>query len=151
MTPAQFWDIEMQNQRANQRLAVEANLANQEQRRQNQKMIFDGLMELGGAIKGMQDESTMLGAMDRGVELMADLGAIEPKTRDMFMDTKKKQKPLLFDLLRQGMFSPYAAGQSAGFQAAAWNEYKQKQPAGGGETAPSGSSANNKQGYVFGG
>jgi hypothetical protein len=116
----------------------------QEQQQYNQKMLFDGLMQLGGAIKGMQDESTMLGAMDTGVGLMADLGAIKPDTRDMFMNADKKKKPLLFDLLRQGAFSPYAAGQSAGFQAKAWDEYKSKWPAGGGP-----SSANNQYGYVY--
>lgn len=120
MNPAQFWALEMQNQQ-NQ----------QAQQQQNQKMIFDGLMQLGGALKGIQDEKDMLGAMDTGVGLMADLGAIEPDTRDMFMNADKKKKPLLFDLLRQGAFSPFAAGQSAGFQAKAWDEYKQKWPASG--------------------
>lgn len=121
MTPAQFWQLEMQNQQ-NQ----------QAQAQQNQKMVFDGLMQLGGALKGIEDEKDMLGAMDTGVGLMADLGAIEPDTRDMFMNADKKKKPLLFDLLRQGTFSPFAAGQSAGFQAKAWDEYKQKWPASGG-------------------
>lgn len=121
MNPAQFWALEMQNQQ-NQ----------QAQQRQNQKMIFDGLMQLGGALKGIQDENTMLSAMDKGVGLMTDLGAIDPDTRDKFMNSDKKQKPLLFDLLQKGAFSPFAAGQSAGFQAKAWDEYKQKWPAGGG-------------------
>jgi hypothetical protein len=44
MTPAQFWQIEMQNQQ-NQ----------QEQQRYNQKMIVDGLAQLGGAVEQKQN------------------------------------------------------------------------------------------------
>lgn len=113
MTPAQFWQLELQNQN-NQQL----------QQRYNQKMLLDGLTELGGAIKNAQDEGTALEAMDTGVGLMSDLGAITPDTRDKFMGADKKKKPLLFELLRQGAFSPFAAGQSAGFQAQAWDKYK---------------------------
>lgn len=129
MTPAQFWQIETQNQQ-NQ----------QAQQLQNQKLIYDGLMQLGGAIKGVQDEKTMLGAMDSGVGLMTDLGAITPDTRDMFMNADKKQKPLLFELLQKGAFSPFAAGQSAGFQAKAWDNYRASGGGGGGGgmSAPSG-------------
>ena len=122
MTPAQFWQIEMQNQN-NQQL----------QQRYNQKMLLDGLTELGGAIKGAKDEKDMLSAMDSGVGLMTDLGAINPDTRDKFMNSDKKQKPLLFGLLQKGAFSPFAAGQSAGFQARAWDKYKRNW---GGDSAP---------------
>ncbi len=58
MTPAQFWDIEMQNQRANQRLAVEANLANQEQRRQMIGSIGEALGALAGAYQQKEQDKS---------------------------------------------------------------------------------------------
>jgi hypothetical protein len=121
MTPAQFWQIEMQNQQ-NQ----------QEQQRGNQKMIMDGLAQLGGAFGDIADEKAMVGAMDKGVGFMSDIGAMQPEIRDKFMNLADKEKPFVFDLLRQGMFAPYAAGQSAGFQAQAWDKYRQSGGGGGG-------------------
>jgi hypothetical protein len=121
MTPAQFWQIEMQNQQ-NQ----------QEQQRGNQKMIMDGLAQLGGAFGDIADKKAMVGAMDKGVGFMSDIGAMQPEIRDKFMNLADKEKPFVFDLLRQGMFAPYAAGQSDGFRAAAWDKYRQSGGGGGG-------------------
>ena len=113
MTPAQFWQIEQGNQQ-NQ----------QEQQRYSQKMLMDGLMQLGGAVAGMADEKAMSGAMDKAVGFMSDIEVIKPEIRDSFMNLDRREKPMVFDLLRQGMFAPFAAGQSAGFQAQAWDKYK---------------------------
>lgn len=121
MTPAQFWQIEMQNQQ-NQ----------QAQQRGNQKMIMDGLAQLGGAFGDIADEKAMSGAMDKAVGFMSDIEVIKPEIRDSFMNLDRREKPMVFDLLRQGMFAPFAAGQSAGFQAQAWDKYKSKWGAGGG-------------------
>jgi hypothetical protein len=104
MTPAQFWQIEMQNQQGQQ-----------EQQRYNQKMIMDGLAQLGGAFGDIADEKAMVGAMDKGVGFMSDIGAMQPEIRDKFMNLADKEKPFVFDLLRQGMFAPYAAGQVGRF------------------------------------
>jgi hypothetical protein len=131
MTPAQFWQIEMQNQQGQQ-----------EQQRYNQKMIMDGLAQLGGAFGDIADEKAMVGAMDKGVGFMSDIGAMQPEIRDKFMNLADKEKPFVFDLLRQGMFAPYAAGQSAGFQAAAWDKYRQGDP-------NAGPQSRNKYGYRY--
>ena len=104
----------------------------QEQQRGNQKMIMDGLAQLGGAFGDIADKKAMVGAMDKGVGFMSDIGAMQPEIRDKFMNLTDKEKPFVFDLLRQGMFAPFAAGQSAGFTAQAWDEYKSKWGAGGG-------------------
>jgi hypothetical protein len=135
MTPAQFWQIEQANQQNQQQ-------NQQEQQRYNQKMIMDGLMQLGGAVAGMVDEKAMSGAMDKAVGLMSDIEVIKPEIRDSFMNLERREKPLVFDLLRQGMFAPYAAGQSAGFQAQAWDKYRQ----GGANTDPQ---SRNKYGYRY--
>jgi hypothetical protein len=88
----------------------------------------------------------MVGAMDKGVGMMSDIGAVSPDVRDKFMNLDKREKPFVFDLLRQGMFAPYAAGQSAGFQAQAWDKYRQS-GGGGGGGMPSG--ARNQYGYFY--
>jgi hypothetical protein len=121
MTPAQFWAIEQGNQQ-NQ----------QEQQRYNQKMIMDGLTQLGGAFSDIADEKAMSGAMDKAVGFMSDIEVIKPEIRDSFMNLDRREKPMVFDLLRQGMFAPFAAGQSAGFQAQAWDKYRQSGGGGGG-------------------
>jgi hypothetical protein len=95
-------------------------------------MIMDGLAQLGGAFGDIADEKAMVGAMDKGVGFMSDIGAMQPEIRDKFMNLADKEKPFVFDLLRQGMFAPYAAGQSAGFQAQAWDKYRQSGGGGGG-------------------
>jgi hypothetical protein len=135
MNPAQFWALEMQNQQ-NQ----------QEQQRYNQKMIMDGLTQLGGAFGDIADEKAMSGAMDKAVGFMSDIEVIKPEIRDSFMNLDRREKPMVFDLLRQGMFAPFAAGQSAGFQAQAWDKYRQSGGGGGDEQR-----GNNKYGYRFGG
>ena len=131
MTPAQFLQIEQANQQ-NQ----------QEQQRYSQKMLMDGLMQLGGAVAGMADEKAMSGAMDKAVGFMSDIEVIKPEIRDSFMNLDRREKPMVFDLLRQGMFAPYAAGQSAGFQAAAWDKYRQGDP-------NAGPQSRNKYGYRY--
>ena len=88
--------------------------------------IGGALAALGGMYGQYQDKKDMLVGMDRGVGFMSDIGAINPDIRDRFMNLDKREKPFVFDLLRQGMFVPFAAGQSAGFQAKAWDQYKSK-------------------------
>ena len=114
----------------------------QEQQRYNQKMIVDGLAQLGGAFSDAADEKAMIGAMDKGVGLMADVGAIKPDIRDKFLNLDDKEKAPVFDLLRQGMFAPFSAGQSAGFQAQAWDQYRQGAP-------NAGPQSRNKYGYRY--
>ena len=135
MTPAQFWQIEMQNQQGQQ-------AEQQEQQRYNQKMIMDGLAQLGGAFGDIADEKAMVGAMDKAVGFMSDIEVIKPEIRDSFMNLDRREKPLVFDHLRQGMFAPYAAGQSAGFQAQAWDKYRQSDP-------NAGPQSRNKYGYRY--
>lgn len=113
---------------------MQADLYQQQQQRAYAQDIMGSLTQLAGAYGSWKKGKDMLGAMDKGVGLMSDIGAIEPDIRDRFINLKPEEKPFVFDLLRQGMFTPYAAGQSAGFQAAAWDKYKNS-----GGSAPTGS------------
>lgn len=88
--------------------------------------IGGALAALGGMYGQYRDKKDLLAGMDRGVGFMSDIGAINPDIRDKFMNLDNREKPFVFDLLRQGMFAPFAAGQSAGFQAKAWDQYKSK-------------------------
>lgn len=108
------------------------------------KDIGGALAALGGMYGQYRDKKDLLAGMDRGVGFMSDIGAIQPDIRDKFINLDNREKPFVFDLLRQGMFAPFAAGQSAGFQAKAWDQYKSKWGAG-----ASPNSANNKYGYVY--
>lgn len=110
----------------------------QQQRQEEQQRIFNGIMQLGGVVKGFYDQKNQAEAMDKGVGMMSDLGVINPDTRDKFMNLDRTQKPFVFDLLRQGMFAPYAAGQSAAAQAQAWDQYR----GGGGGGMPGGAPSN---------
>lgn len=110
--------------------------------RQDTKDIFNALEQFAGAYKDYKGAQIEAEAMDKGVGMMADIGVIEPDIRDSFMNLDRKQKPFVFDLLRQGMFAPYAAGQSAAQQAQAWDKYRS-----GGGGMPGG--ARNQYGYFY--
>lgn len=96
--------------------------AKMQMQRQDTKDIFNALTEFAGAYKDFQDGKAELQAMDQGVGLMSDIGAIDPEIRDSFINLDRKQKPFVFELLRQGMFAPYAAGRAASEQAKGWAE-----------------------------
>ena len=124
------------------RLQMAEAMQEQQQMQNNQQMVIGGLMQLGGAYSDWSDKKAAAGAMDKGVGLMSDIGAIQPDIRDKFMNLNEREKPFVFDLLRQGMFAPYAAGQSAGFQAQAWDKYRQDDP-------NAGPQSRNRYGYRY--
>jgi hypothetical protein len=107
--------------------------------------ISNAIDSLLGAYSTSRDEAAEIGAMDKGVGMMSDIGAVNPDVRDKFMNLDKREKPFVFDLLRQGMFAPYAAGQSAVQQARGWAD--NRGGGGGGGGMPSG--ARNQYGYFY--
>ena len=122
---------------------VEEQAAQQQQQAQsarNQELLMNGLQMIGGAVGDYMDKKNQAAAMDKGVGMMSDLGVVDPGIRDSFMNLDRSQKPLVWDLLRQSMFAPYAAGQTAGAQAQAWDQYRNN---GGGQRP------GNQYGYVY--
>lgn len=110
--------------------------------RQYQQDMFSALSDVAGAYKDYNDSKNQAAAMDKGVGMMSDLGVIDPGIRDSFMNLDRSHKPLVYELLSQSMFKPYAAGQAAAQQAQAWDQYKNS---GGG--MPGG--ARNQYGYFY--
>lgn len=120
------------------RLQMQADIANEERKQQEAQALWGAMTQLAGAYGDWKKGVDAAGAMDKGVGLMSDIGAISPDVRDKFMNLDRGEKPFVFDLLRQGMFAPYAAGQSAGFQAKAWDKYRNNGAGGGAGMPPSG-------------
>jgi hypothetical protein len=127
-------------------LQMKTDMANEQRKQQETQALWGAVTQLAGAYGDWKKGEDMVGAMDKGVGMMSDIGAVNPDVRDKFMNLDKREKPFVFDLLRQGMFAPYAAGQSAGFQAQAWDKYRQG-GGGGGGGMPSG--ARNQYGYFY--
>jgi hypothetical protein len=127
---------------ARMRMTAEAQQQQQQQAQaaRNQELLMNGLQMIGGAVGDYMDKKNQAAAMDKGVGMMSDIGVIKPDIRDSFMNLDRSQKPLVWDLLRQSMFAPYAAGQSASAQAQAWDQYRNN---GGGQRP------GNQYGYVY--
>jgi hypothetical protein len=131
---APFDIVDMRKQRFLEQQAA------QEQQQYQQQQLMKGLQQLGGAVGGYIDNKNQAAAMDKGVGMMSDLGIVDPGIRDSFMNLDRSQKPLVWDLLNKSMFAPYAAGQTAGAQARAWDQYKNN---------GIGSNGGNKYGYSY--
>jgi hypothetical protein len=115
MTPAQFWQIEMQNQQ------------NQQQQAQaNQQQVLGAMGQFAEMYQGQKDTKNALKGMDTAVMGMADLGAITPDFRDKYLAADDATRPFLFQALASPMFQSYNAGQTAAVQAKAWDEFKSK-------------------------
>jgi hypothetical protein len=127
MTPAQFWQIEMQNQQ-NQR----------ENMQQMTNQAFSAMGQFAEMYQGQKDAKNALKGMDTAVMGMSDIGAITPDFRDKYLAADDATRPFLFQALASPMFQSYNAGQSAAAQAQAWDQYKTKwgSNAGGGGPMP---------------
>jgi hypothetical protein len=132
MTPAQFWQIEMQNQQ------------NQQQNMQQMtNQAFSAMGQFAEMYQGQKDTKNALKGMDTAVMGMSDLGVITPDFRDKYLGEDDATRPFLYQALVSPMFQSYNAGQSAAAQAQAWSKYKSQGSVG------AASSGNNKYGYVY--
>jgi hypothetical protein len=131
MTPDAFWAAEMQNRRLQQ-----------EQEQYNQRMLMEGITQVAGAYGQYKDDKNQREAMNTTVMAMKDEKIISQDTLDKFLNTPQEQRPFVFDNFFRPQLASWNAGRSAGFQAQAWDKYRQGAP-------NAGPQSRNKYGYRY--
>jgi hypothetical protein len=121
MTPDAFWAAEMQNRRLQQ-----------EQEQYNQRMLMEGITQVAGAYGQYRDKKNTRAGMDKTAMAMKDEGIIDQETLTKYLNVPDNERPIVFDNFLRPRLGAYNAGQTAGFQAQAWDEYKSKWGANGG-------------------
>jgi hypothetical protein len=131
MNPAQYWALEMQNRQMQQ-----------EQQRYNQAMLLDGISEMAGAYGEYRDKKNTRAGMDKTAMAMKDEGIIDQETLTRYLNIDDNERSVVFDNFLRPRLGAYNAGQTAGFQAQAWDEYRQGAP-------NAGPQSRNKYGYRY--
>jgi hypothetical protein len=113
MTPAQFWQLEQQNQQNLQR-----------QGQQNTNNMVSAISQFAEMYQGMEDKSAALKGMDTAMGSLADIGVLPKGFLNKYNQLDDQTRPFIYQALVQPMFQSYNAGQSAAAQAQAWDKYK---------------------------
>ncbi len=129
MTPAQFWQIEQQNQQNRQEFM-----------QGQQQQLMQGLGQLAGAYK----EKSNTSALDKAMGMAADEGLVTYDTLEKFVNLPWQQKAPVFDLWRTSMLPVQTNRMKVQDQAQIWGQYRGS--GGGADPMPS---AANRYGYVY--
>ncbi len=100
MTPAQFWQIEMQN-RQNQR----------ENMQQLTNQAFSALGQFAEMYQGQQQTKNALKGMDTAVSAMADAGALPKGFINNYNQLDDETRPFIFQAIASPMFQAFQKKQ----------------------------------------
>jgi hypothetical protein len=128
ITPDKFWELETRNQQAQRAITAQA--------------ISSALSNLAGMYGQYKDDKNQREAMNTTVMAMKDEKIISQDTLDKFLNTPQEQRPFVFDNFFRPQLASWNAGRSAGFQAQAWDKYRQGAP-------NAGPQSRNKYGYRY--
>ena len=103
--------------------AAQTNAQAQSQMGQNIGGVLSAIGNMYGKAK---DKKEMLAGMDSSVSAMSDMGAVTRDFRDKYMNAPANVRPFLYESVASPMLKSFSAGQTAGFQAQAWDQYKKK-------------------------
>jgi hypothetical protein len=100
MTPAQFWQLEQQNQQNLQR-----------QGQQNTNNMVSAISQFAEMYQGMEDKSAALKGMDTAMGAMADIGALPKGFLNKYNQLDDQTRPFIYQALVQPMFQSFQKKQ----------------------------------------
>jgi hypothetical protein len=100
MTPAQFWQLEQQNQQNLQR-----------QGQQNTNNMVSAISQFAEMYQGMEDKNAALKGMDTAMGAMADIGALPKGFLNKYNQLDDQTRPFIYQALVQPMFQSFQKKQ----------------------------------------
>jgi hypothetical protein len=100
MTPAQFWQLEQQNQQNLQR-----------QGQQNTNNMVSAISQFAEMYQGMEDKNAALKGMDTAMGSLADIGALPKGFLNKYNQLDDQTRPFIYQALVQPMFQSFQKKQ----------------------------------------